>query len=62
MPENAKLEPITSKGDEERLAHALISRGLVTREEMQLCSAAGAAGSAEALLKLLVKERCLTPN
>jgi serine/threonine-protein kinase len=62
MPEPAKIEAAAAKGDEERLAHALISRGLLTREEVQQCLSSGPAGGAEALLKLLVKERGLTPN
>ncbi len=49
--------------DEERLAHGLISRGLVTREEVQACrpSKGGEAG-AEAFLNRLVKSGYLTPS
>ena len=48
--------------DEERLAHALVSRGLVTKDEVQSCrSNAGALGP-EGLLKSLVKNGFLTGN
>jgi serine/threonine-protein kinase len=49
--------------DEERLAHALISRGLLTREEVQSCPASpqGQLG-AEALLARLVAAGLLTAN
>jgi serine/threonine-protein kinase len=61
MPEPAKTDVTASQGDEERLAHALISRGLLTREEVQQCLGADVDGP-EALLKALVKARGLTPN
>jgi eukaryotic-like serine/threonine-protein kinase len=49
--------------DEERMAHALVSRGLVTREEVQRCrTTAGAEGGPEALLARLVKAGFLTAN
>lgn len=49
--------------DEERLAHALVSRGLLTQEEAQAClSAPEAAGGAEAFLHRLVKAGALTSN
>jgi serine/threonine protein kinase len=53
----------TARIDEERLAHALISRGLLTREEAQSCrpSAGGEVG-AEALLARLVAAGLLTAN
>jgi eukaryotic-like serine/threonine-protein kinase len=59
----AKPDPAALFAEEERLAHALISRGLVTRDEVQPCrSPADAAEGAEALLKRLVKAGCLTLN
>jgi serine/threonine-protein kinase len=49
--------------EEERLAHALISRGLVTREEVQPCRATTADGSGpDRLLVRLVKANVLTAN
>jgi eukaryotic-like serine/threonine-protein kinase len=48
--------------DEERLAHALISRGLVSKEEMQACRSAGDPVGLEGLLKNLVKAGSLTQN
>jgi serine/threonine-protein kinase len=62
-PPAAKLEPSGLYAEEERLAHALISRGLVTRDEVQPCrSPQDAAEGAEVLLKRLVKAGCLTAN
>ena len=63
-PAQAAAKPDTAASlDEERLAHALISRGLVTREETQPCrSNANTRGGAEAFLNRLVKAGCLTPN
>jgi len=59
----AKPETAAINADEERLAHALVSRGLVTREETQSCrSNANARGSSEAFLTRLVKAGSLTPN
>lgn len=58
-----RLRPeATPRQEEERLAHALISRGLVTREEVQGCkaAAAGAEPGAEALLKRLEAAGFLT--
>jgi serine/threonine-protein kinase len=49
--------------DEERLAHALVSRGLLTREEVQNCRPAGGAEvGPQALLARLVAAGCLTAN
>ena len=49
--------------DEERLAHALISRGLLTREEVQQSRPANAAEvGPEALLTRCVRAGFLTPN
>src|SRR5437773_1493879 len=45
--------------DEDRLAHALISRGLITTEELEECKAVAESG-AEALLEKLVKAGYLT--
>jgi serine/threonine-protein kinase len=60
-------DPPRSEGaarvDEERLAHALISRGLLTREEIQDCrSASGGQAGPEALLARLVAAGFLTAN
>ncbi len=60
-------EPPRSDGsarvDEERLAHALISRGLLTREEAQSCRpGAGGEAGPEALLSRLVAAGYLTAN
>jgi serine/threonine-protein kinase len=53
----------TARVDEERLAHALISRGLLTREEANSCRpATGAEAGSEALLARLVAAGFLTPN
>ena len=53
----------TARVDEERLAHALISRGLLTREEVNSCRpAAGAEAGTEALLARLVAAGFLTAN
>jgi serine/threonine protein kinase len=58
-------DPPRSEGaartDEERLAHALISRGLLTREEIQGCRV-GAESGPEALLNRLVAAGFLTAN
>ncbi len=51
----------TARTDEERLAHALISRGLLTREEVQNCRQ-GAESGPEALLARLVAAGFLTAN
>lgn len=59
-------EPPHSDGaarvDEERLAHALISRGLLTREEVQNCRAGSGEAGPNALLARLVSAGCLTAN
>src|SRR5262249_28734871 len=57
MPETPKPDP---RFDEERLAHALISRGLITREEVQQCRPAGS--GTEALLAQLVEAGFLTAS
>jgi len=59
----AKPDPAAINADEERLAHALISRGLVTREEIQPCRFGPITrSSAESFLTRLVKASSLTPN
>ncbi|HZU34340.1 MAG TPA: serine/threonine-protein kinase [Gemmataceae bacterium] len=55
MTESVKTE---STGEEERLAHALISRGLITRDEYKQCRGDG--GGSQAFLSRLVKAGCLT--
>jgi serine/threonine protein kinase len=51
----------SAKIDEERLAHALISRGLLTREEVQNCRSGSETGP-DALLARLVSGGFLTEN
>jgi serine/threonine-protein kinase len=66
MAEQPKTEPTRSESssriDEEKLAHALVSRGLVTAEEMQTCKSSEKGGSASAggLLSRLVSAGLLT--
>ncbi len=61
MTESTKVEAGSAKLEEERLAHALLSRGLITREEAQQCRVSGeAAGGAEAFLGRLVEAGLLT--
>jgi serine/threonine-protein kinase len=63
MSGTTKPEAAQTNTAEDRLAHALISRGLLTREEVQQCrAAADAATGAEALLARLVKAGFLTAN
>ncbi|HEY7313043.1 MAG TPA: serine/threonine-protein kinase [Gemmataceae bacterium] len=53
----------TARLDEERLAHALISRGLLTREELQKCRPGGSdEAGAEAFLARLTAAGLLTAN
>jgi serine/threonine-protein kinase len=61
MAGEPKPEPSAARQDEERLAHALISRGLVTRDEVQACKP-GRSGpyGPEALLRRLVRAGHLT--
>src|SRR5579875_1136401 len=61
MTEAARSEE-TARMDEERLAHALISRGLLTREEVHSCRADGGEPGAEAFLARLVAAGLLTAN
>jgi serine/threonine protein kinase len=57
----SKPDAATAHADEEKLAHALISRGLVTSEEIQANrSSAGEGTGPEALLLRLVKAGALT--
>ena len=57
MSDNARPDNAAARLDEERLAHALVSRGLLTREEVdQVRPAVGA----EALLRRLVEVGYLT--
>jgi serine/threonine-protein kinase len=56
MAANSKPDTTAVNVEEERLAHALVSRGLLTREEVQQCRAsAGGPTGPEALLNRLVK-------
>ncbi len=52
----------TARVDEERLAHALISRGLLTRDEVHHCRAGGGEAGPQALLSRLVSAGYLTAN
>jgi serine/threonine-protein kinase len=61
MPDTPSLEGIASNADEERLAHALVSRGLVTFEEVRQCIT-GEESGVQAFLKRLVKAGLLTKN
>jgi serine/threonine-protein kinase len=59
----AKAEAAALNPEEERLAHALVSRGLVTREEVQQCRAQTVSQSGpEVLLSRLVNAGFLTLN
>src|SRR4051812_28643311 len=60
MPEPSRTESALSRQDEEKLAHALVSRGLLTREELQPLRAARTAPGPEGLLRRLVKAGLLT--
>ena len=61
MPGSSKSGTAPPNLDEERLAHALINRGLVTREEVLHCRPpAGTPGGPAVLLHRLVENRCLT--
>jgi serine/threonine-protein kinase len=62
MAEQPTLDGVAIKADEERLAHALVSRGLVTREEVQECLAGHDGSGVEGFLKALVKSGALTKN
>ena len=55
MTEPPILEGVATKADEQRLAHALVSRGLVTREEVQECLGGDTGPGVAAFLKRLVK-------
>ncbi len=63
-PNPAPSKPDAVKGDEERLAQALVGRGLVTEDEAKACrSPAGEAPARpEEFLKRLVKAGALAPN
>jgi serine/threonine protein kinase len=61
MSEPARSEG-TARMDEERLAHALISRGLLTREEFHSCRAGGGEAGPQALLARLVAAGFLTAH
>jgi serine/threonine protein kinase len=57
MSEAPRLDRTAFRLDEERLAHALVSRGLLTREEVEQCRPAD---GPEALLRRLVEAGLLT--
>lgn len=60
MPPTARPDAGPTSVDEEKLAHALVSRGLITREESNQCRGGAGDDSAEALLNRLVKGGFLT--
>jgi serine/threonine-protein kinase len=60
MAETSKPDSTAVKLAEERLAHALVTRGLLTADEMQQCRAQAGAQGPEALLKRLVEAGLLT--
>src|SRR5437660_11205265 len=60
MTDSPILDGISRQSDEELLAHGLVSRGLVTREEVQECLAPGNVPGVASLLKCLVKAGYLT--
>ncbi len=61
MSEDAKLDPAAMRLDEEKLAHALISRGLITRDEYKsLPPGADGAIGPQAILSRLVSAKLLT--
>jgi serine/threonine-protein kinase len=63
MTPNANADSGPSASDEERLVQALISRGLVTADEVEACRAAPAApAGTDAFLARLVDARVLTPG
>jgi serine/threonine-protein kinase len=62
MADNPRPETAPANINEERLAHALISRGLLTREEYQQCSAPAGSSGPGALLVRLVRAGFLTGN
>src|SRR5579883_3409335 len=60
---STKPETLSPNLEEERLAQALIGRGLVSREEIERCRAAnGGSPGAESLLTRLVETKSLTPS
>ena len=60
MSDTPTLDGISKQADEERLGHALICRGLVTREEVQDCLGGETGPGVAAFLKRLVKAGYLT--
>src|SRR5262245_22117787 len=61
MSEHPKTDPAAARAEEERLAHALVSRGLITREEALAGRAAdGQEAGARAFLARLVGSGSLT--
>jgi serine/threonine protein kinase len=62
MPATPKSETLPMQVDDERLAHALISRGLVTQDEVQHCRAELAGAKPEGLLVRLVEAGFLTSH
>jgi eukaryotic-like serine/threonine-protein kinase len=61
MADASKVESAPAAVEEDRLAHALISRGLITREEFQQIRGDGTT-TLESFLKALVKAGFLTPS
>ncbi|HKB42719.1 MAG TPA: hypothetical protein VKD72_40195, partial [Gemmataceae bacterium] len=62
MPDDTpRPESVSARSEDERLVHALVSRGLLTREEAQECRAGQTLG-ARKLLARLVECRYLTAS
>src|SRR5262249_12697878 len=62
MADLAKSDTLPAQVEEERLAHALISRGLITRDEFLQIRGDNGTTTLEAFLKTLVKGGFLTPS
>ena len=62
-PNKAEARANKSQSDEDRLAQALIGRGLIVADEAEACrTGADSSGKPEEFLKRLVKAGSLTPN
>jgi serine/threonine-protein kinase len=62
MPASSRSESVPLSLEEERLTHALVSRGLVSKEEVQQCRSRPGEPGPEGLLARLLEARCLTPE
>src|SRR5262245_10371750 len=59
MNDTLRNEPLSARAEEDRLALALVGRGLLTRDEVQSCRSSPAVG-AEGLLNRLVEKHLVT--